>query len=188
MEPGARGAERPLPIQTEPAAFPHAQPGWQKHTLPTTPPPPPRDAAAPAQPQITGALKMLSSSAAGRRTWWGGKAKHNGVYMPLGQSTGATGWPLIPVVAMGNAAHKPMAVLGSAGPGMWRKINPTAQGKKMSPPGIPHLPKPLLLFLDKAEKRNGRKSSPVGTSIGPALGNEKRHCQRKMGSFGAGLI
>lgn len=135
MEPGARGAERPLPIQTEPAAFPHAQPGWQKHTLPTTPPPPPRDAAAPAQPQITGALRMLSSSAAGRRTWWGGKAKHNGVYMPLGQSTGVTGWPLIPVVAMGNAAHKPMAVLGSAGPGTWRKINPTAQGKKMSPPG-----------------------------------------------------
>lgn len=65
---------------------------------------------------------------------------------------------------------------------------PHSSREKDEPPGITHLPKPLFLFLDKAEKRNGRKSSPVGTSIGPALGNEKRHCQRKMGSFGAASI
>lgn len=60
---------------------------------------------------------------------------------------------------------------------------------KNYPLEITHLPKTLLLSLDKAVKRNGRKSSPVGmTSVADALGNEKRHCQRKMGSFGAGFL
>lgn len=66
--------------------------------------------------------------------------------MSLGQSVGAVGWPLIPV---GNVSHKPMAVLGSARPGTWRKINPMAQGEKNGPFGITHFPKPLLLFWTK---------------------------------------